>query len=130
MEVISSFQLTPEQWPYKETRIIALSNTVKEPPENIKDRVESYSGDLLALITQLEQEGYKHAYIDGGRTIQAFLELNLINEITITRVPVLLGKGKPLFGATSSEIKLEAAEATAFPNDFVQVHYRVSYPEH
>ena len=130
MEVISSFQLTPEQWPYKEARIIALSNTVKEPPENLQDKVEMYSGDLQALITQLEQEGYKHAYIDGGKTIQAFLELKLINEITITRIPVLLGKGKPLFGETSHEIKLEEAEATAFPNDFVQVRYKVSYPEH
>ena len=130
METISNFNLPPEQWPYKDARIVALSNTVKSPPENLKDKVEMYSGDLLALITMLEQKGYKHAYIDGGKTIQAFLDLKLINEITITRIPILLGKGKSLFGETSHEIKLEEAEATAFPNDLVQVHYKVSYPEH
>ena len=47
--------------------------------------------------------------------------------MTITLIPVLLGQGKPLFGTTTHDIKLEEAEAIAFPNDFVQVHYKVSY---
>ena len=127
MEMISSFNLSPEQWPYKDVQIIALSNTITEPPENLKERVKMYSGDLRALITKLEKEGCKHAYIDGGKTIQAFMNLKLIDEITITRVPIILGKGKPLFGKTGHDIKLESAEATAFPNDFVQVRYKVCY---
>jgi dihydrofolate reductase len=127
MEMISSFNLTPEQWPYKDARVIVLSNTIKEPPENLKGKVEMYSGELSALVEKLEQEGYEHAYIDGGKTIQAFLNLNLINEITITRIPILLGKGKSLFGKTTQEIKLENVKSKAFPNDFVQVHYKVSY---
>lgn len=127
MEMISGFHLTPEQWPYKDARIIALSNTIKQPPENLKDKVAMYSGDLLELMAKLEHEGCKHAYIDGGKTIQAFLNLKLINEITITRIPVLLGQGKSLFGKTTQEVRLEEAEATAFPNDLVQVHYKVGY---
>lgn len=74
-----------------------------------------------------DHQGFQHAYIDGGKTIQAFLNLKLINEMTITRVPILLGQGKPLFGKTIQDIKLEYAEAIAFPNDFIQVHYKVSY---
>lgn len=128
MEILSSFNLTPEQWPYRDSRIIALSNTVKEPPENLKDKVEMYSGDLFELMTKLEREGFKHAYIDGGKTIQAFLNLKLINDMTITLVPILLGQGKSLFGKTIQEIKLDEAESIAFPNDFVQIRYKVSYP--
>ena len=127
MEMISSMNLTPEQWPYGNTRIIALSNTIKETPENLIGKVEMYSGDLLTLISNLENEGYKHAYIDGGTTIQAFINLNLINELTITKVPVLLGEGKPLFGKTFQDIKLEEAKAIVFPNDFIQVKYKVNY---
>ena len=127
MEMISSMNLTPQQWPYGDVRIIVLSNTLKEPPENLMDKVEMYSGDLLELITKLEREGCKHAYVDGGKTIQAFLNLKLINEMTITRIPVLLGAGKPLFGKTTQDIKLEQSKAIAFPNDLVQVHYKVSY---
>ena len=127
MEMISSFNLTSQQWPYRDARIIALSNTVKEPPENLKDKVEMYSGDLTALVTKLEEEGHEHAYIDGGKTIQAFLNQKLINEITITRIPILLGKGIPLFGETIQEIELEKAKAAAFPNDLVQVRYKIRY---
>ena len=127
LEKLSSFQLTPEQWPYGDTRIIALSRTVKEPPDNLKHRVEMYAGDVPELMAKLEHEGYRHAYIDGGKTIQSFLNLKLINEMTITLIPVLLGKGKPLFGPANQDIKLEEAEAVAFANDLVQLRYRVSY---
>jgi len=127
METISNMNLTPEQWPYGDTRIIVLSNTVKQAPDNIEDRVEMYSGDLQALVSQLESEGHQHAYIDGGTTIQAFINLQLINEMTITRAPLLLGEGIPLFGKTIKDIKLKQAQATAFANDFVQVKYTVNY---
>ena len=127
MEVISDMQLGPEQWPYGDIKIIVLSNTQKVPPDNMKGKVEMYSGDIDQLIGQLEEDGYHHAYIDGGSTIQGFLKLKLINHMTITIAPVLLGEGIPLFGNTGNEIKLEKAEAAAFPNDFIQIKYEVIY---
>ena len=127
MEMISSMNLTEDQWFYGDTRIIVLSNTLKLAPDNLKDKVEMYSGDIKDLISQLESEGYKHAYIDGGATIQAFINLQLINEMIITRIPVLLGEGIPLFGKTFKDIKLEKTQATAFANDFVQEKYTLNY---
>ncbi|MGF1718536.1 dihydrofolate reductase family protein [Vibrio kyushuensis] len=127
MEKIASMNLTDEQWPYGDTRIIVLSNTLSDAPDNMKTRVEMYQGDLNILVSKLESEGYAHAYIDGGTTIQAFLQLELINELTITRAPIILGQGIPLFGPTNSPIKLEQASAQAFPNDFIQVCYKASY---
>lgn len=127
MDMISSMNLTPEQWFYGDMKIIVLSNTVKEAPDNLKDKVEMYSGDLNELISSLENEGLKHAYIDGGTTIQAFINLKLINEITITKAPIILGEGIPLFGKTFKNIKLEEAQAVAYPNDFTQLKYKVNY---
>lgn len=127
MEVISNMNLTPEQWPYGDMRIIVLSNTLTEAPDNMKDKVELYSGDLNALVSKLENEGHQRAYIDGGTTIQAFINLKLIDEMTITHAPVLLGEGIPLFGKTAHNIKLENAKAIAFANDFIQVKYTVVY---
>lgn len=127
MEMISSMNLTPAQWVYGDMKIIVLSNSVKEAPDNLKGKVEMYSGDLNELISSLEKEGLKHAYIDGGTTIQSFINLRLINEITITRIPVLLGEGIPLFGKTFKDIKLEKAEAKSYANDFIQVKYSVNY---
>ena len=127
MEMISNMNLTPEQWPYGKLRIIVLSNSLKEAPDNIKAYVEMYSGDLSLLVSALEVKGHKHAYIDGATTIQAFLNLQLINEMIITRAPVILGEGIPLFGKTHKDIKLEQAKSIAFANDFIQVQYRVNY---
>ncbi len=129
MEVIAAMNLTPEQWPYGDTRIITLSNTLKEAPANLMGNVEMYSGDLEALMQQLELEGHQHAYIDGGTTIQGFLNQKRINEITITRAPIVLGDGIPLFGKTEHNISLKNATAIAFPNGFVQVKYLVEYAQ-
>ncbi len=127
MEMISSMNLTQEQWPYGVMRIIVLSNTIKNSPENLRGKVEMYSGDIQGLILKLENVGLKHAYIDGGSTITSFLNLKLIDEMTITKAPVLLGDGVPLFGKISQRVKLENAKAVAFPNDFTQVKYSVNY---
>ena len=127
MEMISNMNLTPVQWPYGDTHIVTLSNTVKEPPENLLGKVEMYSGDVQDLILKLENSGFKHAYIDGGSTITSFINLKLIDEMTITKVPVLLGEGIPLFGKISQSINLTNAMAKAFVNDFIQIKYRVDY---
>jgi len=126
MEILSSFELTPEQWPYGNAKIMALSNTIKEPPENLKDKVQMFSGSIPELIDKLEKEGYTHAYVDGGTIITAFLNLGLINEMTLTQAPVLLGSGVPLFGKLHKQINLTDAQATAFPNDFIEIKYKVS----
>ena len=128
MDVISRMNLTPEQWPYGKLRIIVLSNSLTEAPANIKGKVELYSGNLNTLVFQLESEGFKHAYIDGGKTIQGFLKLKLIDEITITKAPLLLGKGISLFGNMGHEINLTEAKAAVFLNNFVQLNYIVTYP--
>jgi dihydrofolate reductase len=127
MEIISSMNLASEQWVYGDMRIVVLSNTVKEPPENLRGKVEMYSGDIQDLILQLEGSGFKHAYIDGGSTITSFINRKLIDEMTITKAPVLLGEGIPLFGKINQSVKLENAKATAFPNEFIQVKYSVNY---
>ena len=127
MEVISSMNLPPEQWPYGDIQIVVLSNTIKKPPVNLRDKVEVYSGEIPVLIEKLVRRGYKHAYIDGGSTITSFVNLELINEMTITKAPVLLGEGIPLFGKINKRVKLENAKSTTFPNDFVQIKYGVNY---
>ncbi|PKI16020.1 dihydrofolate reductase family protein [Colwellia sp. 12G3] len=127
MEVIASFDIPAEQWPYRNIKIYALSNTLTEPPANLAGKVEMVSGDIITLVNQLFENGYKHAYIDGGATITSFINLKLINEMTITKAPVILGDGIPLFGKLNHPVKLERAESISFPNDFIQLKYRVNY---
>ncbi|MEJ2622170.1 MAG: dihydrofolate reductase family protein [Candidatus Thiodiazotropha sp.] len=127
MEMISNMNLTPEQWPYGDMPIFVLSNTVKEAPENLRGKVEMYSGGINELISKLEKGGYTHAYIDGGTTITSFLNYGLINELIITKAPVLLGEGLPLFGKINKMLKLENTEVKSFPNDWYQFRCKVNY---
>lgn len=117
----------PQNWIYGDLRVVVLSNTLKEVPEHLQGYIELYSGELKALVDKLESEGHKHAYIDGGQTIQSFIKDKLMTEMSITRAPILLGTGVPLFGSKTKGVELMEAEAKAFPNDFVQVKYTVKY---
>lgn len=127
MEMIASMQLTPEQWPYRNMRIIVLSKTLQELPENVQSKMELYAGELPELIARLEEDGLQHAYIDGGQTIQSFLNLQLIQQMHIFRAPVLIGSGKPLFGKTHHDIRLNEVSSEAYNNGFVRISSSVEY---
>ncbi len=119
------FVKSVEPWPYEGKRLVVISKTLKEVPEKLKGKVELSSLEPLELYQKLETEGCKQLYIDGGKTVQSFIRANLIDDVIITRIPVLIGEGLPLFGAVSKDLDLELLGCQAFATGFVQVHYRV-----
>lgn len=129
MDTIAAMDLQPEQWPYGDTRVIVLSSTVSTPPERLKGKIELFSGTIPELLIQLESEGHRHAYVDGGSTVQSFLNLGEIDEITITKAPIILGEGIPLFRKTERAIRLTEAQSETYANNFIQLKYRVEYAD-
>ena len=113
------------QWPYGNTRVIVLSNTLKTLADFIPNSAELKSCPPHELYKELQNSGFSHLYIDGGKTIQSFLCANLINEITITKVPVLIGEGIPLFSKLTSDIKLSHLQTISYKNGFVQSKYEI-----
>ena len=95
---------------------------------SIKARIEQASGTPQEIAALLKKRGLKHAYIDGGITIQRFLEAGLIDTITVTRVPVLIGQGISLFGPLSRDIKLQHLRTKSFKGGLVQSQYSVGPP--
>lgn len=87
---------TFDPWPYENTRVIVLSQSMSELPDTFQAKAELHRGSLEELLPKLA--GAKGIYIDGGKVIQSFLRLDLVDEMTITQLPVLLGAGMPLFG--------------------------------
>jgi dihydrofolate reductase len=112
-------------WPYGNKRVIVLSNTLRNLADGVPNTVELKSELPNDLYNNLKNSGAKHLYIDGGKTIQGFLHSGLIDEIILTRVPVLIGKGIPLFGSLNSDKKLKHIETRAYKNGFVQSRYEV-----
>lgn len=112
-------------WPYEKTPVIVPTSRALKLPDELKSKVTVTSGEPGELVKELEEKGYFRLYIDGGNTIQRFLQRQLIDEITITQIPVLLGDGIPLFGRIEKEISLRLIETTACENGFVQFRYVV-----
>lgn len=112
------------KWPYHNKRVIVLSRRWDQIPDAYIDLAELYSGKVELLTVELQNQGVRHVYVDGGITIQSFIQAELLNDITITTVPIILGKGLPLFGNTRNDIKLELLKSRSFDSGFVQAHYR------
>jgi len=115
------------EWPY-EKPVIVLSSRKIDLPEHLGGKAFPMSGSPKEIIKKSAELGYKHLYIDGGVTIQRFLNARLIDVITITRIPVLLGQGIPLFGKTEYDINLQLISCSEFENGFVMLTYEPIYP--
>jgi riboflavin biosynthesis pyrimidine reductase len=83
------------------------------------------SGTPADIWSQLSARGIRHIYVDGGITIQRFLQDGLIQRLVITRVPVLIGTGIPLFGPIPRDIVLRHVGTRAYASGLVQSEYEV-----
>jgi len=119
--------LTFGAWPYAGKRAIVLSCTlpIQAIPEALRHSVEVRPGPIDRLVTDLQTTGLSRIYVDGGKTIQGFLAQNLLDDIVITRIPVLLGKGISLFGGEHPDIFLDHQGTQAYDNGLVQSTYRI-----
>ncbi len=113
------------EWPYEGVRMIVPSHTLVPRTDAAPGDVEITTDGPEKLFDRLGADGVERVYVDGGRMVHAYLEAGLIHELTITRVPVLLGGGIPLFRPTDHERRLTHLETRAFPNGFVQSRYRI-----
>lgn len=116
------------EWPYGAKPVIVLSSGHVEIPTSIAATVESSTSAPTELVAQLASRGLKHLYVDGGAVIQSFMRAGLITQLIITRIPVLIGSGIPLFGPLDQDIRLKHMETKAFGSGMVQSTYKVKSP--
>lgn len=109
---------------YGKKQIVVLSSRPLDLSP-IKVRIEQMSGTPQEIVSQLEKRRFKHAYVDGGITIQRFLAAGLVDRITVTRVPLLIGQGIPLFGLLPHDIQLRHVATRSYKGGLVQSKYDV-----
>jgi dihydrofolate reductase len=111
-------------WPYGKTPVFVLtSRSSPSPPAGAV--VEFMDGEPAEIVSRLSSRGIQHIYVDGGITIQRFLRAGLIQRLIITRVPVLIGEGIPLFGRLSADISLRHIATRSFRGGLVQSEYHL-----
>ena len=115
-----------DPWIYdKPVLVLTRSLAPSDLPQRLVGKVEFLSASPEEAMDLAASRGWRGAYIDGGQVIQAFLRAGLIADMVISRVPVLIGRGLPLFGALEADLTLQHVETRSFPSGLVQSHYKV-----
>jgi len=111
-------------WPYGDKPVFVLSSRplAEAPPGAV---VERMSGSPEEIASALTHRGIEHVYVDGGATIQSFLNAGLIQRLTITRVPIIIGQGIPLFGPTTRDIPLRHIATQHYATGLVKSEYEI-----
>lgn len=109
-----------EEFPHadKETYVIThqkISN---------RDKITFYNGNLDDLVEKLRNTSGGNIYCDGGAEIvNELLRLRSIDEIILSIIPVLVGKGTRLFDQFREKQSLELLSNKVFDSGLVQLHY-------
>ena len=116
-----------DAWPYGDKRVVVLSSEPVDVSSAVARGgvVEQMGGPPADIVSNLAARGARHLYVDGGITIQRFLRAGLIDRLVITRVPVLIGDGIPLFGSLSQDIALRHIATRSYPSGLIQSEYEV-----
>jgi dihydrofolate reductase len=112
-------------WPYGQKRVVVLSSRPLDVSRAPSGAVEHMSGDPAEVAARLKASGSRHVYVDGGETIQSFLRAGLVEQLTVTRVPVLIGRGIPLFGNLLKDVRLRHLATQSYPSGLVKTEYQV-----
>jgi dihydrofolate reductase len=110
-----------DTWPYAGKRCIVFTRR----PVDARRNEEVFAGEPKALVERLARDGVRRVYVDGGDVIRQFLESRLIDDLTLSVIPVMLGSGIRLFGGGEPEGGLVLEEARSFASGLAQLRYRV-----
>jgi len=118
--------LTMGDWAYDRPVLVLSRQLAGKPvPEQLTGKVRFSGATPAEAMAQLEAAGVRRVYVDGGQLVQSFLRDGLIADLVVTTVPVLLGAGRPLFGALQSDLSLSLESSRHFASGLVQSTYRV-----
>ena len=110
-------------WPYEKPVFVLSTHPLAPAPSDAV--IEHLSGEPAEIVAQLAARGIGHVYVDGGITIQRFLQARLIQRLIISRVPVIIGDGIPLFGPLASDVLLKHVATRQYASGLVQSEYEV-----
>ena len=146
---VAAFVAEGVPWPYAGKPVYVVSRTMRQediPPEtlaaarasdeNKETKISVSAASPAETLRVVARETRKkkgsrplRAYVDGGSIVRALLEEDLVDEMVLTTVPVLIGRGAPLFGFdartnangasknVSEDLRWDVAESTRYEND-------------
>ncbi|KQV44986.1 dihydrofolate reductase family protein [Massilia sp. Root335] len=117
---------TFEPWPYSLPVVVLSRRLAGTPvPDRLRGKVRFADLAPAVVMRELELDGARRVYVDGGQVVQAFLRAGLIADMVVTTVPVLIAAGRPLFGDLRADCDLALVASRSFPSGLVQSTYRL-----
>lgn len=110
------------EWPYAGMRCVVLTHRPLAP----RHGETAYGGPLEPLFERLAREGVRHVYLDGGNAIQQGLAAGLVDELTVSILPHVLGGGIRLFALEGPEIAMRLEASRSWPSGLVQLRYQIT----
>ncbi len=117
-ETVHSFGV----WPYTKP-VIVLSKTLQSLPQGYEDKASISSESIKDLLLNAFRKGYKELYVDGGSVVRSFLEMDFIDSMTITHVPIVLGGGVSLFGELTEPLRFSHVHTQELAGGLVMSGY-------
>ncbi|WP_349827777.1 dihydrofolate reductase family protein [Brevibacterium litoralis] len=114
-----------DDWPYLDRPMHVISTTLPQAPEPEADPRITVHRSPEAAVAALEAAGHRRVYADGGATVRWFLRAGLVEDLTLSQVPVLIGDGPTLFGPLGGDVDLEHLDTRVLGGGMVQTTYRV-----
>jgi dihydrofolate reductase len=115
-----------DPWPYGKKRVVVLSSRPVDLSAVRGGVVEQMAGTPAEIVLKLAASGAHNLYVDGGITVQRFLRAGLVQRLIITRVPVLIGEGIPLFGTLARDVQLRHVATQTYASGLVKSEYQVA----
>jgi len=110
-------------WPYQKKAFV-LSSSLKQLPDSVKDKATLLSMKPKELLSYLSEMGFSSIYVDGGKVIQGFLKEDIIDDLIISKVPLLIGNGVPLFGFLGADLQFKHIRTEVQSNGLVRSYYK------
>jgi dihydrofolate reductase len=108
-----------ETWPYGGKHVVVLTHR----PCTVRHGETFFAGAPEAVVARLTVDGVRRAYVDGGTVVSQFLSAGLVDDLTLSLIPVVLGDGIRLFRAPLPERAFRLTSARTYPSGLVQVQY-------
>ena len=110
------------EWPYPDCNTYVITSN---PDLKIKTpKTEIITDNFTQHLTILKTSKGKDIWvIGGGKLITACLNLDYIDEMTLSLIPVILGEGIPLFPDKPIETQFDLINHQTFENSVVNLTY-------
>ena len=109
-----------DEWPFDGKHVVILTHRPLTPTH----AETTHKGDLRPLLRTLGDMAFRRIYLDGGIAIRQGLAEGLVDDITLSWIPVLLGKGRALFADGIPESGWQLSDSKSFSSGLVQASYR------